>query len=52
MVCLSEDTFKVCYLIDNEQEMRRDCERKGGEVKKLPAKVLPYAIDGLEIFYL
>ena len=25
---------------------------KGKEVKKLPAKVLPYAIGGLEIFYL
>ena len=50
MVCLSEDTFKVCYLIDNEQEMRRGCERKGS--KEIASQSAPYAIDGLEIFYL
>ena len=39
-------TFKVCSLTDKEQLVKRR------EVKKLPAKMLLYAIDGLEIFYL
>ena len=39
MVCLSEDTFKVCYLIDNEQEMRRDGDILLGEHEGLTFEV-------------